>query len=89
MDKPKYLFFLNPAYGVDFVLRKKLERENLQFEYFSILDNEKKTKKLYEKHGIRLTPALVVLDNGVETDKLVTTEEILDYFRKNAVCEEI
>jgi hypothetical protein len=84
----EYLLFMNPQWGVDFILKRKLENAELEYVHHSIFDGDKKTKKLYTKHGIKSTPVLLKLDKGEVVDKLVTTDEIVE-FLKNESNKEI
>lgn len=82
-----YILFMNPCWGVDYTLKKKLEKENIPFEFVSMYGS-KEEKKLYKKHEIRLTPALLAFDKNTVVDKLVTVDEIVE-FLKNASNKEI
>lgn len=76
----KHILFLNKSWGVDFMLIRKLERENIEFEYVS-LAGDLDEQKLYNKYKVRSTPALLILDNGEESGRLTTTDEIVEFLK--------
>lgn len=76
----EHILFLNKSWGVDFMLIRKLEREKIEFEYVS-LAGDLDEKKLYTKYSVRSTPALLILDNGEESGRLTTTDEIVEYLK--------
>ena len=78
----KHILFLNKSWGVDFMLIRKLEREKIEFEYVS-LAGDLDEQKLYTKYKVRSTPSLIILDNGEESGRLHSTDEIVDYFKNN------
>ena len=65
------------------MLAKKLERENIEYDCVSLFDDDKVDKKLYKKYNVKSTPVLVVLDNGLETDRLSSIDEILKFLKQN------
>ena len=75
-----YILFMNPCYGVDYTLKKKMEREAVEYTSLSIFGTEEE-KELYTKHGIRTTPVLLVLDNDIVVDRIVAVSEIVDYLK--------
>jgi len=75
-----HILFLNKTWGVDFMLMKKLERANIEFEYVS-LAGDLKDQTLYYKHNVRSTPLLLILDNGKESGRLSSTDEIIEYLK--------
>lgn len=50
--------------------------------------NSKDNPKEFKKHGIRTTPVLLILDKKEESDRLSSTDEIIEYL-KNASNTEI
>lgn len=76
----EHILFLNKTWGVDFMLIRKLEREKIEFEYIS-LAGDLDEQKLYTKHKVRSTPLLLILDNGEESGRLTTTDEIIEYLK--------
>lgn len=76
-----HILFLNKSWGVDFMLIRKLEREKIEFSYVS-LAGDLDEQKLYTKYNVRSTPALLILDNGKESGRLTSTDEIVEYLKK-------
>ena len=82
-----HILFMNPGWGVDYMLQRKLGKEEIPFEYVSPVGTSE-DKVLCKRHEIRMTPVLLVLDNDVVVDKLVTIDEIMDYLKKaNSLIE--
>ncbi len=77
----KHILFLNKCWGVDFMLMKRLERENIEYEYVSLFEEEKTNKKIYKKYNVKSTPVLLVLDKENESDRLTSVEEIVEYLK--------
>jgi hypothetical protein len=72
-----HILFLNEWEGLGFLLKKKLIKENIEVEYFNSRDNP----KVFKKHGIRTTPVLLILDKKEESDRLSSTDEIIEYLK--------
>ena len=81
MINMKHILFLNRTWGVDHMLMKKLERENIEYTYVSMVDGSTEDKNIYRKYDIRSTPCLLVLDNDKVTDTLKSTDEIIEYLK--------
>ena len=80
------LLFLNPGWGVDFMLKRRMIAENIEHPYiplFEDLENKKTNDKLYKKHEIKSTPVLIVLDKDEEVDRITGVEDILKYLKDN------
>lgn len=82
------LLFLNPGWGVDFMLKRKMANENIEHPYVPLFEDKEKEKKrvnekLYTKHQIKMTPTLIVLDNDVEVDRITGVDDILKYLKEN------
>ena len=77
----KHILFLNKCYGVDFMLIRRLDKEGIEYDYVSLNDEGKVDKSLYTKYNVRSTPMLLVLDNDVESDRLKSTDEIVEYLK--------
>lgn len=71
------ILFLNIWEGLGFMLNKKLIEADIEIDYL----NSKDHLEDFRKYNIRSTPVLVVLDNGEESDRLKSTEEILKYLK--------
>jgi thiol-disulfide isomerase/thioredoxin len=76
-----HILFLNKCWGVDFSLMKQLERAKIKYDYVSLYEEDKKDTDLYAKYQIRSTPLLLILDNGEESDRLSSLEEIVEYLK--------
>ena len=76
-----HILFLNKCWGVDFMLMKRLEREKIDYDYVSLFDEGKVNKNMYTKYKIKSTPILLILDSGVEYDKLSSTDEIVEFLK--------
>lgn len=72
-----YILFLNPWEGLGYVLLKKLEKANIQFEYRTL----KTHPKDFDKYKIKSTPVLLVLDGKEISDRLCLVEEIHHFFK--------
>jgi hypothetical protein len=78
---------MNPKWGVDFLLTKKMEKEKIQCDYVSLFNYEdkkemKRVYALYKKHNVKSTPVLVVLDEDeTEVNRLSSTDEIIEYLK--------
>tara|TARA_B110000495_G_C22370761_1_gene241105 strand:- start:89 stop:337 length:249 start_codon:yes stop_codon:yes gene_type:complete len=72
------ILFLNPWEGLGFMLKRKMEQEDIEM----VWKNEKDHPKNFKKHKIRTTPVLLILDKGVESDRLTSTDEIMEYLKK-------
>jgi len=77
----KYILFLNKTWGVDFMLIRRLEREKIDYDYVSLFDEGHVDTELYTKYGVRSTPCLLILDNDEVSDKLNSTDEIIEYLK--------
>ena len=60
------------------MLKRKMEQEDIEM----VWKNEKDHPKNFKKHKIRTTPVLLILDKGVESDRLTSTDEIMEYLKK-------
>jgi hypothetical protein len=63
------------------MLARQLDRENIQYTYISLFEEDKIDKKAYKKYGIRSTPILLVLDKEEVVDRLSSVEEIVEYLK--------
>ena len=82
------LLFLNPGWGVDFMLKRKMANEQIEHPYIPLFEdkeNKKKNEKLYKKYAIRLTPTLIVLDKDEEVDRIMGVDEIVKYLKDNKI----
>ena len=79
----EYKLFINPWEGLGFVLHKRLTTANLEFEYMDSRTNLDE----FRKYGVKSTPVLLILDNDGMDDKLVTVDEIVDFFQRNVSCK--
>lgn len=79
------LLFLTPTYGVDFMLKRRLEAEKIEHEFISLVDveNSKENQKLYKKYDVKSTPVLIVLDKKEEVDRITGVEDIVKYLKDN------
>ena len=77
----KHLLFLNKCWGVDFMLARQLDKDNIEYDYVSLFEEDKIDKKAYKKYGIRSTPVLLILDNEEVADRLSSVEEIVEYLK--------
>jgi len=77
----KYILFLNKCWGVDFMLMRRLDREKIEYEYVSLVDETNLNKELYIKYGVKSTPCLLVLDNDSVSDTLKSTDEIVEFLK--------
>ena len=84
------LLFLNRTYGVDFMLRRKLENEKIEHEFISLIgENEKEHRKLYKKYDVKSTHILIVLDKKEVVDRITGVEDILKYLKDNKQEENV
>ena len=79
----KYILFLNKCWGVDFMLKRKLDNENIEYDYVSLFEEGKIDRDMYLKYGIKSTPTLITLDKDREADRLTSIEEIVNFLKKN------
>lgn len=78
----EYLLFMDPKFGVDFVLKKKLDGEKLEYKFIPLKDDDKKSNlKTYKKYSVKTTPVLLKMQDGVVIEKVVTTDEIVSFFK--------
>jgi hypothetical protein len=63
------------------MLIRRLDKEGIEYDYVSLNDEGKVDKSLYTKYNVRSTPMLLVLDNDVESDRLKSTDEIVEYLK--------
>ena len=79
------LLFLNSVWGVDFLLKRKLQNEKIEHPFISLHDeeNKKESRELYKKYEIKSTPVLIVLDKEEEIDRIKGIEDILKYLKEN------
>ncbi len=70
----EYKLFLNRNLGVDFCLDKALKEQGITHKYITF----KEEPKVCEEHKIRLTPVLLILQDGVEIERIFGVEDILD-----------
>lgn len=78
------LLFLNQTYGVDFMLKRRLEAEKIEHEFISLIgDNSKENQKLYKKYNVKSTPVLIVLDKKEEVDRITGVEDIVKHLKDN------
>jgi signal recognition particle receptor subunit beta len=88
IKRMKTLLFLNPGWGVDFMLKRKMATEGVEHPYIPLFEETDKQKKrendrLYKKHEIKSTPVLIVLDKTEEVDRITGVEDILKYLKDN------
>jgi hypothetical protein len=82
-----HILFMNPKWGLDFLLVRKLEREKITYDYVTLFGHEdkkelKKATTLYKTHNVKSTPLLVVVDDdNVEVNRLSSTDEIIEYLK--------
>jgi glutathione S-transferase len=77
--KNDYILFLNIWEGLGFVLKRKLEQNNLEVEYFNSKDNPKE----FKKRNVKSTPVLITFDNGEITGRLTGTDDIVEYLKEH------
>lgn len=71
---------MNPRWGVDYMLKRKLDKAEIVYEAISAFGTAEE-KAIYTKYGVRSTPVLLVLDNDVVADKIVAVDEIVEYLK--------
>jgi hypothetical protein len=72
-----HILFLNEWEGLGFMLKRKLDREKVETEWFNAKDNPKE----FKKYNIKTTPVLIILDKKEEADRLTSTDEIVEYLK--------
>jgi hypothetical protein len=63
------------------MLARQLDRENIEYDYISLFEEDKMDGDAYKKYGIRSTPVLLILDKEEVADRLSSVEEIVEYFK--------
>jgi glutaredoxin len=63
------------------MLMRRLDREKIEYEYVSLVDETNLNKELYIKYGVKSTPCLLVLDNDSVSDTLKSTDEIVEFLK--------
>lgn len=76
-----FLLFLNEWEGVSFLLKRKLEKEDIAVEWL----NSRKDLDTFIEYEVKSTPVLLVIDNDEVCDRIVTTDEIIDYFKLSCI----
>ena len=73
----KHILFLNEWEGLGFMLKRKLDREKIVVEYL----DSKSNAKDFKKYNIKTTPVLIILDKKEESDRITSTDEIVEYLK--------
>ena len=72
-----HILFLNEWEGLGFMLKRKLEKEQIEETWLNLKDNPKE----FIKYNVKTTPVLVILDKNIESDRLTSIEEIVEYLK--------
>lgn len=72
-----HILFLNDWEGLGFMLKRKLHKESIEIDHLNSKDHFKK----FKQYDVKSTPILIILDNGVESNRLTTTDEIVEYLK--------
>ena len=72
-----HILFLNIWEGLGFMLNRKLIEADIEIDYL----NSKEHLEDFKKYNVKTTPVLLILDNVVESDRLTSTDEIVEYLK--------